>query len=32
MKDDNWSYNQPLDGDEILSMCLVDNDLVDAAG
>ncbi len=29
MQDDNWSYNQLVDGDEIVSMCLVDNDLVD---
>jgi hypothetical protein len=29
MQDDDWSYNQPVDGDEIVSMCLVDNDLVD---
>ncbi len=29
MQDDDWSYNQPVDGDEIVSMCLVDNDIVD---
>ncbi len=30
MQDDDWSYNQPVDGDEIVSMCLVDNDHVDS--
>ncbi len=29
MQDDDWSYNQPVEGDEIVSMCLVDIDLVD---
>jgi hypothetical protein len=29
MQDGDWSYAQPVDGDEIVSMCLVDNDLVD---
>jgi hypothetical protein len=29
MQDDDWSYNQPVDGDEIFSMCLVDGDFVD---
>ncbi len=29
MQDDDWSYTQPVDGDEIVSMCPVDNDLVD---
>jgi hypothetical protein len=24
MQDDNWSYSQPVDGDEIVSMRLVD--------
>jgi hypothetical protein len=26
MHDDNWSHTQPVSGDEIVSMCLVDND------
>ncbi len=29
MQNDDWSYNQPVNGDELVSMCLVDNDLVD---
>ncbi len=29
MRDDNWSYDQPVDGNEKLSMCLVDKDPVD---
>jgi hypothetical protein len=29
MQDDDWSYNQPVDGDEKVFMCLVDNDLAD---
>ncbi len=29
MQDDYWSYNQPVDGDEMVAMCLVDNDLGD---
>ncbi len=27
MQDDDWNYNQPVDGDEKVFMCLVDNDL-----
>lgn len=29
MQDDDWSYNQPVDGDEKVFMCLVDYDLAD---
>jgi hypothetical protein len=29
MLDYDWGYNQPVDGDEIVSLCLVDYDLVD---
>ncbi len=29
MQDDDWNYNQPVDGDEKVCMCLVDNDLAD---
>ncbi len=29
MQDDDWSYNQPVNGVEKVFMCLVDNDLVD---
>ncbi len=29
MKDDDWNYNQPVDGDEKDFMCLVDNGLAD---
>ncbi len=29
MQDDDWSYNLPVNRDEIVSMCLVDNDLAD---
>ncbi len=29
MQDDDWNYNQPVDGDEKVFMCLVDNDLAD---
>jgi hypothetical protein len=28
-QDDDWSYNQPVDGDEKVFMCLVDYDLAD---
>jgi hypothetical protein len=28
-QDDYWNYNQPVDGDEKVFMCLVDYDLVD---
>jgi hypothetical protein len=27
MQDDDWNYNQPVDGDEKVFMCLVDYDL-----
>ena len=26
MQDDDWNYNQPVDGDEKVFMCLVDYD------
>ena len=29
MQDDDWNYNQPVDGDEKVFMCLVDYDLAD---
>ncbi len=29
MQDDDWNYNQPVDGDEKAFMCLVDYDLAD---
>jgi hypothetical protein len=29
MQDGDWNYNQPVDGDERIFMCLVDNDLAD---
>ncbi len=29
MQDYDWNYNQPVDGDEKVFMCLVDYDLVD---
>ena len=29
MQDDIWNYNQPVDGDEKVFMCLVDYDLAD---
>ena len=28
-QDDDWNYNQPVDGDEKVCMCLVDYDLAD---
>ncbi len=29
MQDDDWNYNQPVNGDEKVFMCLVDYDLAD---
>jgi hypothetical protein len=29
MQDDDWNYNQPVDADEKVFMCLVDYDLAD---
>ncbi len=30
MQDDDWNYNQPVDGDEKVLMCLVNYDLVES--